>query len=76
MQFTEIGPFEIPDGSKNLEFLSVKVGGENVKFVPIAQALDRYFIEEIQAYLKTKGLGVFNLSLPFHYIPKNEDSKN
>lgn len=30
-------------------------------------------IEEIQAYLKTKGLGTFNLSLPFHYIPKNED---
>ena len=29
-------------------------------------------IEEIQAYLKTKGLGTFNLSLDFHYYKDEE----
>jgi len=30
--------------------------------------------EEIQKYLKEKyNLGTFNLSLPFHYMPKDED---
>lgn len=31
--------------------------------------------EELINELKKRGLGVFNLSLPFHYIPKNETTK-
>lgn len=29
--------------------------------------------ESLIEELKSRGLGTFNLGLPFHYIPKNED---
>lgn len=37
--------------------------------------MENFTVEEIQAYLKTKGLGTFNLSLAFHYY-KDEESNN
>lgn len=38
--------------------------------------LKDYSTENIIAELKLRGLGIFNLSLPFHYTPKDEDGKN
>jgi hypothetical protein len=45
------------------------------RIMPIEEPLEFLTVEAIQAYLKTKGLGVFNLSLPFNYIPKDDDNK-
>lgn len=49
---------------------------DELHYYQVKNQLDLYTCEEIQAYLKERyNLGVFNLSLPFHYIPKNEDSE-
>lgn len=39
----------------------------------VQNQLDLYSCEEIQRHLKNKyGLGVFNLNLPFKFIPSEE----
>lgn len=74
MQFREIGPLEISGVTKSLEFLNVSVDGKYVRFVPESYPVQKFSTESLIEELKSRGLGVFNLSLPFQYIPKDEET--